>query len=309
VVFAGGPLMDLPKQLVRHLYAVSLAARTHKPFFIEGVGCGPFVRPISQWVARRLVQMAKQISVRTSDDGIHPIMSGREVRIGRDPAFDYLESRGSVLTRMSELDRLWLDDLFHGVEGRSVVGINIRPIRHEYTTTAGRQGCAKYTRLVESRFEQSLAEAVQLYSRQAATEPRFIFFPVNAIQFGLSDLRSAYRIKRLVGEDVDFRIWEADASLDAIVALMRRLDAVIAMRFHAAIFALSQQRPVIGIDYRVGKRDKVAALLSDFDQSQYCARIDEVSAEWLCESLMDICQPPKVAEDAGRMAGLQRERK
>jgi polysaccharide pyruvyl transferase WcaK-like protein len=48
---------------------------------------------------------------------------------------------------------------------------------------------------------------------------------------------------------VDLRVWEADASLDGVIALLRRLDMVICMRFHATIFAC-QQRRVIGIDYR-----------------------------------------------------------
>ena len=50
VVFAGGPLMDLPKQLVKHLYTVSLARRSGKPFMIEGIGAGPFIRVSSTWV-------------------------------------------------------------------------------------------------------------------------------------------------------------------------------------------------------------------------------------------------------------------
>ena len=64
---------------------------------------------------------------------------------------------------------------------------------------------------------------------------------MNAVQFGLSDLKSAYRIGRHMGDDVDYRVWEADASLDAVLALIRRLDIAITMRFHATIFALSQK--------------------------------------------------------------------
>jgi polysaccharide pyruvyl transferase WcaK-like protein len=108
---------------------------------------------------------------------------------------------------------------------------------------------------------------------------------MNAIQFGKSDLRSAYRIKRLLRSDVDFRIWEGDASLDGIVCLLRQLDIVVTMRFHATIFALAQHRPVVGIDYRIGRSDKVAALLSDAGRSEDCARIDEMTSEWLFQRL------------------------
>ena len=86
---------------------------------------------------------------------------------------------------------------------------------------------------------------------------------MNAIQFGMSDLRSAYRIQRRLSGTVDFRVWEGDASIDGVVGLLRRLDIVIAMRFHAAIYALAHTRRVIGIDYRIGKKDKVGALLDD----------------------------------------------
>jgi polysaccharide pyruvyl transferase WcaK-like protein len=57
------------------------------------------------------------------------------------------------------------------------------------------------------------------------------------------------------------------------------------MRFHATIFALAQQRRVIGIDYRVGERDKVGALLSDLGQGENCCRIDELTSDWILQRL------------------------
>jgi polysaccharide pyruvyl transferase WcaK-like protein len=111
---------------------------------------------------------------------------------------------------------------------------------------------------------------------------------MNAVQFGLSDLRSAYRIKRLTGGEVDFRVWEDDASIDGVIALMRELDVAITMRFHAAIYALSQKLSVIGVDYRVGIKDKVAALLDDFGQSENCCRIDEMTTDWLFDRLRQL---------------------
>ena len=63
--------------------------------------------------------------------------------------------------------------------------------------------------------------------------------------------------------------------------------AAIAMRFHATIFALSQGLRTIGVDYRVGGRDKVAALLGDFGQSENCCRIDTMTSDWLATRLAD----------------------
>jgi polysaccharide pyruvyl transferase WcaK-like protein len=295
VVYAGGPLMDLPKQLVRHLYAVSLARRAGKPFVAEGIGAGPFLLWPSEWTARRIVRMAERISVRTTDDAKVRLVSDLSPEVGRDPAFDYLETRGRPLTRIADADRRWVERLFEEIDGRLAIGVNLRPIRPVYTVGVPAAQRVERTRLAEAQFEQQLAEGMQRFTEAAARPPCFVFYPMNSIQFGECDLRSAYRVKRLLGSRVDFRIWQADASLDGVIALLRRLDAAISMRFHATIFALSQGCPTIGIDYRVGKRDKVAALLGDFGQSANCGRVDEVTSGWLCERLSSI-----VARDALR---------
>ncbi|MEQ1896954.1 MAG: polysaccharide pyruvyl transferase family protein [Vicinamibacterales bacterium] len=285
VVFAGGPLMDLPKQLVKHLYTVSVARRYNKPFIIAGIGAGPFVFWPSAWVARRLVLMADHIAVRTSADGRAPLVRDLGPAVGRDPAFDYLETRGDVLTRLPEVDRQWLERLLKDTQGRVTIGLNLRPVRSVYTAGAPAGHRDDYTRFVEARFEERLAESLRRLHQASATPPCFIFFPMNAIQFGMCDLRSAYRVKRLLRGDVDFRVWEGDASIDGIVALLRRLDLAITMRFHATIYALAQGRRVVGIDYRVGRRDKVAALLDDFGHADRHRRIDTMTTNWLSECL------------------------
>lgn len=285
IVFAGGPMTDIPKQLVRHLYTVSLARRTRKPFVMEGIGAGPFVRRPSEWVGHRLVQMAMRVTVRTSDDAQQRVVRALVPEIRHDPAFDYLATLGDKLSRLPTADQQDIAAMLQGTDGRLTIGVNLRPIRHLFTVGAAEQNRADYTRFVESRFEQRFAEGLKHFNRVSVTKPRFVFFPMNAIQFGSSDLRSAYRIQRLLGHEVDCRIWEADASLEGVVALLRQLDLVITMRFHATIFALSQGRPVIDIDYRIGKRDKVGALLDDAGQHVNCSRIDTMSAEWLHERL------------------------
>ncbi len=284
VVFGGGPLTDLPKQLVRHLDTVSRAVRAGKPFVIEGIGAGPFVRGVSEWVGRRIVKMASYLAVRTAHDATQPLVRDLAPVAGRDPAFDYLDTRRGDLTRLPADDQTWIDRLLHGTEGRLLVGVNLRPIRHLYTEGGG-QDRAGYTRSIETRFEDEFAEGLRRFAAGCATPPVFVFYPMNAIQFGMSDLRSAYRIQRRLAGAVDFRVWEGDASIDGVVGLLRRLDVVIAMRFHAAIYALAQTRRVIGVDYRIGKKDKVGALLDDLGLGEHCRRIDELTGEWLAAQL------------------------
>ena len=281
VVFAGGPFIDLPKQLVRHLYAATLAKLRNMPFIMEGVGPGPFPRLASKVTARRIISLADVIAVRTRDNANAAIIEGMDFSIGRDPAFDYLETRNKAELEIGAEECGQLDRLLQGAEGRPVIGINLRPIYHHYTVGVKNADKANYTSMVEDRFEQRMGAALTNFSRNAARKPIYILFPMNAVQFGLSDLKSAWRLGQHLGDDVDYRVWEADASLDAVVALLRRSDAAITMRFHATIFALSQGVDAIGVDYRIGKRDKVAAVLSDAGKGDQCARIDELTTEWL----------------------------
>lgn len=292
LVFAGGPVTDIPKQLVRHLFAASLARSAGKPFLVEGVGVGPFERPPSEWVARRVLRLAGRISVRTREDAAQPQVRALAPELSRDPAFDYLETRGAELTRLPEVDRAWHERLLAGSEGRPRVGINVRPIDALFTAgTAGSGDAESHTRAVEDRFVAELARGMRRFHDACDRKPCFVFYPMNAIQFGRSDLHSAARIAREVGADVDFRVWQGDASVDGVVGLLRRLDAAIAMRFHGAIYALSQQLPVVGVDYRPGAKDKVAYLLEDFGRAEDCSRIDTLSGDWLAERLAAACGP------------------
>jgi polysaccharide pyruvyl transferase WcaK-like protein len=281
VVFAGGPLMDLPKQLVKHFYTAGEARRRGKPLIVEGIGAGPFIRRPSLWIGRRLVRMAREVSVRTSDDLASELLRGNDAVLGRDPAFDYLESRPRRLTRVAQADRGWVDRLTGDAEGRTLVGINLRPIRSEFAAGVAGGDRARRTRQVEGLFEERLAKGMADFHEASAAPPVFVFFPMNAIQFGSSDLRSAYRLRRLLGSGIDMRVWEGDPGIDGVFSLLRRVDLVISMRFHATIYALAAGCRVIGIDYRIGKRDKVAALLGDFGMSENCSRIDEMTSDWL----------------------------
>ncbi len=285
VVFAGGPLTDIPKQLVRHLYTAAKARRRGLPFVMEGVGPSTFIRMPSFFTARRFINMADRITIRTRDDAARRLVKGCDLEIGRDPAFDYLETRGKSLSRLRAEEPGQINELLKDASGRRIIGVNIRPIGHAFTPPASSRDPVTYTAEVQDQFEQEFAAGLEAWAATQDSAPVFVFFPMNAIQFGMSDLRSAHRIGAHLKAQTDYRVWEADVSLDGAVALIRRCDAVVSMRFHATIFALSQNIPTLGIDYRIGKRDKVAAVLSDAGFPDNVIRIDQLDASWLIEKL------------------------
>ncbi len=278
IMIAGGPMMDLPRVLAKHLGTIHLARAMGIPLYIERVGVGPFKRQLSRWAARRIFTRAEHISLRTSGAGLDPTLDGIPYSVGRDPAFDYLDTRTALgrTTRASDSAQQLLD----GTEGHRLVGINLRPLRHEWA-----KGGKDYSRTVDSEFSARLAEAMLRTARASKRPVTFVFFPMNPIEFGKSDLAAAYRLHRLVGNGLDFRVWEADPDIDDVLLLLRRMDAVIAMRFHAAIFSLSQGIPTFGIDYYPNQGGKVEQLFADLGKPGDAIQIDKFTPDWLVDKL------------------------
>lgn len=279
--WAGGPLMDLPPVLVKQLAAIYTMHRRQRPFFLEGVGVGPFRRAPSRWVARRIALAASGIAVRTRGAAADPIVSDMDVKIGRDPAFDYLETR-QKLDRLGSQEAASVDRILDRTENTLRIGINIRPIRHFWS----RRGEA-WSIEVEENFMQNLAAAMQRFARQSERPVSYIFFPMNLIQIGYSDIAAAYRLQKLVAGAVDLHVWEEDPDVDGVLYLLRKLDMAITMRFHASIFSLSQGVPTIGVDYYPGEGGKVEQLFHDRGLHDDVRRMDEVEKDWLFERLTE----------------------
>ena len=277
VVIAGGPMMDLPRVLAKHLATAAAAKRYQKPLIIERIGIGPFKRRSSEAAARLLLKNAAHISTRTSKAAKHAVARGLKVEVGRDPAFDYLETR-TELTRMTPGERRSAEELLLGTEGRCVVGLNVRPIRHDWSPRG-----EAYAKGAEDDFIVQIASALERFSKLSSKPVTVIYYPMNPIQFGMSDLESAYRIQQKLDPSVDFRVWEADPDVDALLLVLRRFDVCVAMRFHGCIFALSQGLKVIGIDYYPGQAGKVEQLFQDLGRGDDVRVMDDVSDDWLLE--------------------------
>jgi len=285
LVYGGGPLMELPRLLVKHVEAAANAVSKNKMFIIEGVGLGPFKSTFSRQMTRRLIELADKISIRTSSSMNSPMLTGVEAIATRDPAFDYLSSRAN-LSKITEKEMDTLNALLSKTDGRRLVGINLRPLWHKYA----RNMSSEQVRKTEEGFLRHLAEGMKRYSDAIGGKVSYVFFPMNADQFGFSDFEVAYKLQDFLDDSIDFRVWEIEPGVDAVLYLLRRLDAVVAMRFHACIFSLSQQVPTIGIDYSLGTRGKVGELFEDNKLSHLLSRVDNFSAEWFVRKIQSLVE-------------------
>lgn len=279
LVIAGGPLVDLPRVLAKHVGSAYAARSRGRPLLIERVGVGGFRRRASMWAARRIFDTASAISVRSRDALGHPLLADKSATVGRDPAFDYLATRRE-LDRLSERERQSIARLLPDARDSLLVGINLRPVRDDWHPLGG-----EHSRAMQTRFIEHFAQALELFAATAPKPVTYVYFPMNAIQFGMSDLSAAYRLHRAVLGKVDLRVWEADPGVDGVLHLLRALDAAVVMRLHAAIFAMSQGLPVFGIDYFAGSDSKVMQLFGDMDRADDVSSMDGFESQWLVERL------------------------
>jgi polysaccharide pyruvyl transferase WcaK-like protein len=279
LVLGGGPLYGSPRILARHLAAVASARRRGLPFVVERIGVARFGDPLTRWAGRRVLREATRISVRTSGSARHPLLEGLPVEVGQDPAFDYLAERHE-LDRLPLADASAVDALLTGTEGSMKVGINLRATHDHWSDLSDlSQDTA------DPDFMRKLAKGLVDFARRSKRPVTYVSFPMNAIQLGMSDLSVAYELRRAVKGAVDLRVWEADASLDGVLYLLRRMDAAVAMRFHAAIFALTQNVPLIGLDYFPGPGGKISELLADQGRPEDACTVARFTPEWLVERL------------------------
>jgi MoaA/NifB/PqqE/SkfB family radical SAM enzyme/polysaccharide pyruvyl transferase WcaK-like protein len=258
LVYGGGPLMELPLHLGNHLHTAIGYSKLGIPFIIEGVGIGPIKTKITDYFVKKLLKISSFTRVRTTKAKADVYrMTGLDVSLSQDPAFDYLKSRTDP-KNLSKHELISLNKLVDSASAELVVAINLRPLWNKYSFIKERS-----TEEVELNYLKELTTCFNALSKEYNI--KFVFFPMNADQFGMSDFETANRLKRLMSKvGLVLHIWEAEPGIDAVIKFLRTVDCVVSMRFHGCIFALSQcSDNVISIDYQLGKPGKVTDVMND----------------------------------------------
>jgi len=275
LVFAGGPLMDLPALLVKHLQAALKAKSLGLPVLIEGCGIGPFRFELSRKIVRRLLAMADHVRLRTQASVDISARWGTAALLARDPAFDYLDSRALAVTNSQDVPESLATIL---VTNKKIVGINLRPLWQKY---AKGYINSKKVLEIEEAFLSELTKA--LIARQDGI--RYVFFPMNPDQYGFSDLSIAFRLKEKLPEFFDFMIWEYEPDVDELIYFLSKMTSCLTMRFHASIFSLALKIPTIGIDYGISCQSKVGDLFCEAGLADSVISVDNLKSSWVVDRL------------------------
>lgn len=273
IVWAGGPLMELPVVLSRNFVMIQKALSYGCKFEMEGIGYGPINTRFGNIMTANILNKATRITVRSKED-LYKLES-KNVKINiqkiNDPAFDYLKKIPQALRLdkdvQQEVDKLLLID-----KEQKIMALNLRPLWSRY----GNQSTFDYNLFIEE-----IVKTIKILSDHNIVT---VFFPMNADQYGFSDLDVAYAIKEKIAVGSMFRIWETEASINSLIYLLRHVDFTLCMRFHAAIFSLSQNLTTYAIDYSLNGKGKVSTLFKE--NIENCISIKDYNAETVSDKIL-----------------------
>ncbi|MEB3901401.1 polysaccharide pyruvyl transferase family protein [Pseudomonas putida] len=281
LVYAGGPIMDIPVNLSFYLYASLMARKLKRPFIIEGVGLGPYKRAISKYLSSMVLLNASRVTLRSANNlSTLPFSDKIKIHeIGRDPAFDYLDYTKNLVGSLtySARDRLEITSLDSYVSGReNVLYVNLRPIWSAYASKGSESSVAGVV-------DQAVLN-ITSFLNSLNSDWGVVFIPFNPDTYGFSDFSSFYDVIKGLNSDRDYYLVEYEPGVPLMLEMLERCSHLLAMRFHACIFGISMNKKVYGIDYQVGGKGKVAGLfqsLSDKNYSNICSLSKTDLTSWI----------------------------
>ena len=125
------------------------------------------------------------------------------------------------------------------------------------------------------------------FGRIETAPARYVFFPLETETDTGSDFDTADELAGYVAPEVDLRICRELPTLDGTLYLLRHADAAVTMRFHGAVFALSQSVPTVGIDYSHSGSGKIRDLFNDLGEGDRVLDFMDVNPEKIVRLLIE----------------------
>ncbi|HLJ55419.1 MAG TPA: polysaccharide pyruvyl transferase CsaB [Chthonomonadaceae bacterium] len=221
LISGGGSLLQdtsSVRSLIYYLWIVRMALRMGKPVMFYAQGMGPFNKAISRWLVRRIASRVSYITVRDEESAslLRTIgVTGPPIEVTADPAFALRQAP------RAEVDACW-----RGAEqpasGRPKIGVALRPWGGRPEAQA-----AECARLVWAL--NVVADVVMLPMQ----------LPGDAV--------FSEDVARRAG--LTLPVLKEPASPAALLGLVGDMDAVVAMRLHALIFAARMAVPPFALTY------------------------------------------------------------
>ncbi|HKV06880.1 MAG TPA: polysaccharide pyruvyl transferase family protein, partial [Thermoanaerobaculia bacterium] len=228
--------------LPAYLAIPALAALLGRPFMIYGVGVGPLTTDEGRRLTRIAFELCQAATVRDRESlellqelGL-PGPGGVEIELAADPAFDLPPASAEEVNRLLSK---W------GVTpGEPLYGVALR----HWSFGPAPEG-----------WEEEVAKALDRFL--AETEGRLLFLPFHTGGAGLNEHDPAVhrRVREAMATARERAILVEDRlGAQPLAGVLARCRTVLAMRFHAALFALRGAVPVAALAYD----PKVASLLA-----------------------------------------------
>ncbi len=228
-----------------------LAALAHKPFALYGVGVGPLASLEAREIVHALAKAAAFLSVR--DAGSRDLLAAsgipaERIRLAADPAF------------LLGAERVRPEDVLLGVgiEPRApIAGVALRPWSYGADPAV---------------WEREVAAALALFLERTAGT--LLFVPFERSPWSADDdFAVASRVLRRLDRPARAAALSGVLSPAETAGLLSGCDLVLAMRFHAGVFAISGGAPAVGIAYD----PKVEALFATAGLADFLEPLNGIS--------------------------------
>ncbi|HEY4588746.1 MAG TPA: polysaccharide pyruvyl transferase family protein [Thermoanaerobaculia bacterium] len=267
--------------LLAYLAYPALAALLGRPAMIYAAGVGP----LSTEEGRRLTRVAFELCRRSTvrDPGslalLAEIAPGLPVELAADPAFHLQPAAGP------EIDRL-LASLGIGTDER-LTGVALRPWDFGVSPAV---------------WEAEVARGLALHLTETPGKLLFLPFQSEAGTWE-DDLAVSRRVATAVGDPERALVIGRGSSPAELAGLLGRCERVLAMRYHAALFALAAGVPAAALAYD----PKVASLLDEAGLGSLALPPARWQAEEIAAALRQ-AGAPGPRESLASFAGDQRRR-
>ncbi|MGD8279435.1 MAG: polysaccharide pyruvyl transferase family protein [Gemmatimonadota bacterium] len=228
------------------------------PICFLSMGAEEMERPLSRWMTRRTIGLARYVSVRDPVSRARLVQQGvrRRLPVTPDLALGY---PGPTTTKT-------------GPRREVTVGINPIP----YFNRA-------YWRAVdEGRYRRYLDALAGLAANALERGDRVVLFPTTPWADGVAVDDIYEELCRSLGSGSLQRVSRPDVqSLEDVLAVVSRLDRVVASRYHGTAIALFLRKPVVALAYE----DKTIDLMDSHGLRHFAVAIEDADADRLCRLL------------------------